>query len=147
MAPKPDLLIDRTLNGLRERVWLHHGYHAPSVGIASDRLYYCVGTPERAYSFTTYTGKYPDSVTWVPAMNQRPTGVDVSVHIRAEDASNYACECVEGGRCRGDGSALMAHELYEQWQMGDIFLRVSHEVVLAHLRSMHDEGTWTHSSP
>lgn len=140
----PDLIIDRTSHdGLRERVWLHHGYHAPSGGIASDRYYYCVGTPERAYSFTVYTGKYPESVTWVPAVHQRPEGVDVSVHVRDQDGSEYACECVEGGRCRGDGSALVAHEQYQQWQKGDIFNLVAHSTVLDYLRKMHKDGTWT----
>ena len=137
----PDLIIDRTVNGLRERVWLHHGYHAPSGGIASDRFYYCVGTTERAYSFTVYTGKYPDSVTW--ATKRGPEGTDVSVHIRDEAPTNTKCECIEGGRCRGDGSGLMAAEQYLEWQKGDLSNLVTHSTVLDFLRKMYEDGTWT----
>jgi hypothetical protein len=135
----PDLILDRvSLTGLRERVWLHHGYRSPANGIASDRYYYAVGTPQRAYSFTVYTGKYPPDVTWVT--DRKPMATDVSVHIKSDDGT--PCECLEGARCRGDGSGLVAAEQYAEWQAGKDIV-VPHETVLAFLRKMHEDKTWT----
>lgn len=144
MAQPHQLLLDRSIGPLRERVWLIPGYRSPANGVSGERIYYAVGTPERAYSFTVYTHKYPPEVTWLPA--KPPEGYDVSLHERVDEGHTSGCICLDGARCRADGSGLMAAEQYTEWQ-GQHGETVPHDVVLAHLRFMHEEGTWTHSSP
>lgn len=133
-----DPFYDKTEDGLRKRIWLHPPYASATGGITAGRLYYCVGTADRAYSFTVYTGVYPPEAKQEPI---KPQGWDVSVHIKVPDAMSAPCRCIDDAPCEGDGSAFLAYELYAKWlEQGNG--EVKHETILDYLTAAHRSAMW-----